>query len=72
MFRKFGTILSVHTMINKMTGLSRGFGFISFQDAACAEEAIRQMNGFRVRDFSRCFVYMLLYFHILCVLLGGM
>ena len=30
LFRKFGTILSVHTMINKNTGLSRGFGFVSF------------------------------------------
>lgn len=36
-------------MINKQTGLSRGFGFVSFQDADAAEEAIRQMNGFRVR-----------------------
>ena len=25
-----GSILSVHIMINKNTGLSRGFGFVSF------------------------------------------
>lgn len=32
LFRKHGTILSVHTMINKNTGLSKGYGFVSFAD----------------------------------------
>eukprot|EP01036_Dinobryon_divergens_P039960 gene39960-52747_t len=44
LFRRFGTILSVHTMINKQTGLSRGFGFVSFQDPNAADEAMKNMN----------------------------
>jgi len=42
LFRRFGTILSVHTMINKQTGLSRGFGFVSFQEPSAADEAIEK------------------------------
>ena len=49
LFKRFGSILSVHIMINKQTGLSRGFGFVSYQNRADAENAIRAMNGFRVK-----------------------
>jgi RNA recognition motif-containing protein len=48
LFRKFGTILSVHTMINKNTGLSRGFGFVSFTTEDAAIAAVRAMDGFRL------------------------
>jgi len=48
LFRKHGTILSVHTMINKGTGLSKGYGFVSFAHKDHATLAIEQMNGFRV------------------------
>lgn len=48
LFKRFGSILSVHIMINKQTGLSRGFGFVSYQNRADAENAIRAMNGFRI------------------------
>jgi len=48
LFRCFGDILSVHIMVNKETGLSRGFGFISFEDKASAADAIRHLNGFRL------------------------
>ena len=48
LFRKFGTIVSVHTMINKNTGLSRGFGFVSFSIEDEAIAAVRSMDGFRV------------------------
>lgn len=48
LFRKHGTILSVHTMINKNTGLSKGYGFVSFADKDEAKIAMEQMNGFRV------------------------
>ena len=48
LFRKYGNILSVHIMVNKETGLSRGFGFVSFENRADAEEACTAMNGFRL------------------------
>lgn len=48
LFRRHGTILSVHIMVNKVTGLSKGFGFVSYayKHDACA--AIEAMDGFRV------------------------
>jgi len=48
MFRKYGTILSVHTMINKTTGLSKGYGFVSYAARDEAQAAISAMDGFRV------------------------
>jgi RNA recognition motif-containing protein len=35
-------------MVNKITGLSKGYGFISFANANDALQAIQNMNGFRV------------------------
>ena len=56
LFRKYGTIVSVHTMINKITGLSRGFGFVSFSKEEEAIAAVRSMDGFRVRcSLQICF-----------------
>lgn len=49
LFRRFGTILSVHIMVNKTTGLSKGYGFVSFAFAEDASAAIELMDGFRVR-----------------------
>jgi len=49
LFRKYGTILSVHTMINKSTGLSKGYGFVSYSARDEALAAIGAMDGFRVR-----------------------
>jgi RNA recognition motif-containing protein len=43
-----GSILSVHIMINKNTGLSRGFGFVSFTTEEPAIAAVRAMDGFRL------------------------
>lgn len=48
LFRRFGTILSVHTMVNKATGLSKGFGFVSYSAPQEASNAITEMDGFRV------------------------
>lgn len=49
LFRKFGQILSVHTMVNKETGLSRGYGFVSYSERQEAQAAIANLNGFRVK-----------------------
>ena len=43
-FAKFGTVVSAQIMIDKMTGRSRGFGFVEMEDAD-AEAAINGMNG---------------------------
>ncbi|KAJ1430929.1 hypothetical protein B484DRAFT_328150 [Ochromonadaceae sp. CCMP2298] len=48
LFRKYGSILSVHTMINKTTGLSKGYGFVSFSARDEAKKAIAAMDGFRL------------------------
>lgn len=48
LFRRFGTLLSVHIMVCRQTGLSRGYGFISYASPADAATAIAQMDGFRV------------------------
>jgi len=48
LFRRHGTILSVHIMVNKSTGLSKGYGFVSFAFKNDAQAAIEAMDGFRV------------------------
>lgn len=47
-FTTFGNVISARIMIEKDTGRSRGFGFISYDNAASAEAAIKGMNGFQV------------------------
>lgn len=44
-FSQFGTVTSAVVLMDKMTGRSRGFGFVEFEDDAAADEAIKQMNG---------------------------
>ena len=46
LFRPFGRLSRTYLAKDKMTGLSKGFAFISFHDQKHAEEAIRRMNGF--------------------------
>lgn len=45
MFSTFGQVVSAVVLKDKMTGRSRGFGFVEFQDDAAADEAIKQLNG---------------------------
>jgi RNA recognition motif-containing protein len=48
LFRPFGTILSANLVINKYTGLSQGFAFVSYSVPAEAQVAIREMHETRV------------------------
>jgi RNA recognition motif-containing protein len=48
LFRRYGTILSVHIMVNKATGLSKGYGFVSFAYPNDAKTGMEAMDGFRV------------------------
>ncbi|KAG2188499.1 hypothetical protein INT44_001253 [Umbelopsis vinacea] len=45
LFRKFGRIISARVMNNAQTGISKGFGFVSFSKAEEAFMALQEMNG---------------------------
>ena len=42
---KLGTIVSVRIMTDKQNGRSKGYGFVSYDNANAAEEAIKKVNG---------------------------
>ena len=44
-FSTFGSVLDASVIIDRMTGQSRGFGFVEMQDDADANRAISEMNG---------------------------
>jgi cold-inducible RNA-binding protein len=44
-FSRFGEIVDAIVVPNRSTGQSRGFGFVSYQSSAAADEAIKGMNG---------------------------
>ncbi len=48
-FSEFGSVISARIVSDKMTGRSRGFGFVDMEDAD-AEKAIGAMNGYKWGD----------------------
>lgn len=44
-FHAFGEITEAKVVMDRDTGRSRGFGFLSFADAASAKKAISEMDG---------------------------
>jgi len=46
-FKDFGSITSCRIMKDRQTNRSRGFGFISYDNAQSAQMAIQKMNGFQ-------------------------
>lgn len=44
-FAEFGEVVSATVIIDRMSGQSRGFGFVEFASADQAEAAIDAMNG---------------------------
>ena len=51
-FAAFGQVLSAKIVTDKMTGRSKGFGFVEMADAESAETAIRELNGQPLGDRS--------------------
>ncbi|XP_074039879.1 CUGBP Elav-like family member 1 isoform X3 [Leptinotarsa decemlineata] len=47
-FLPFGPVISAKVFIDKQTNLSKCFGFVSFDNAQSAQQAISAMNGFQI------------------------
>jgi RNA recognition motif-containing protein len=45
LFQSIGKVVSVSIVTDRMTGQSRGFGFVEMADRQAAQEAINQLNG---------------------------
>jgi RNA recognition motif-containing protein len=44
-FAKFGTVIDATVILDRTTGRSRGFGFVTFEKPPDANEAVKNMNG---------------------------
>jgi len=44
-FSAFGTVTSAAVVLDRMTGQSRGFGFVEFENAEDARRAISELDG---------------------------
>ena len=44
-FERFGTLLRAEITLDKETGVSKGFGFVSFSQPSEADAAMNAMNG---------------------------
>jgi len=47
-FAPFGNVVSAKVYVDRITGESKGFGFVSYDCQESAELAIDQMNGFQI------------------------
>ncbi|KAF2298594.1 hypothetical protein GH714_024268 [Hevea brasiliensis] len=47
-FQQFGKVLSAKVFVDKATGVSKCFGFVSYDSPAAAQNAINMMNGFQL------------------------
>lgn len=47
-FKKFGRITEVKVITDRETGRSRGFGFVTFEDAGDADQACSAMDGVEI------------------------
>ncbi|KAI7744233.1 hypothetical protein M8C21_000991, partial [Ambrosia artemisiifolia] len=47
-FKEFGRVLSAKVFVDKATGVSKCFGFVSYETPAAAESAISMMNGYQL------------------------
>ncbi|MCO5578567.1 hypothetical protein L7F22_032422 [Adiantum nelumboides] len=48
LFSPFGKIEDIKLIKDRLTGISKGYGFVKFADAASATQAVQHMNGYRL------------------------
>ncbi len=44
-FERFGEVAEAKVITDRETGRSRGFGFVTFNDGAAADQAVKEMDG---------------------------
>jgi RNA recognition motif-containing protein len=49
-FEEYGTVETVKIIVDKYTGKSKGFGFVTIPDNMEANKAINELNGSTLRD----------------------
>jgi hypothetical protein len=50
LFEAYGQVVQVHIIVDRDTGLPRGFAFVEMTNDADAEKAIKTLNGSILRD----------------------
>ena len=50
LFEAYGQVVQVHIVLDRDTGLPRGFAFVEMTNNAEAEKAIKALNGSILRD----------------------
>ena len=48
-FEEYGTVASAAVIADRMTGRSKGFGFVEMEDESAADKAIAGVNGTEVQ-----------------------
>lgn len=44
-FKEYGTVSSAKIIVDKFSGRSKGFGFVTMEDQVEANKAIKELNG---------------------------
>jgi RNA recognition motif-containing protein len=76
LFLPYGNLLSVRIMVERETGRSRGFGFVSYDTPEAAAMAIKELNGFPVSSAKFCIFLRIdtlfcIYQRLVCLQIGN-